>query len=175
MLFAKQSIAKFSAIPILLVMFFVAFMMIKMPIYQLLMNALIGEQYDINTEQVFEVMSTGFKFFHIGIWVSITPIVISALWSMKKTTVKIPKNIDDYYPTKAKITSCDFTDMIINNDPVYQLELEIQHYEGAYTISKKIRVKAHTLLSFTQDTFVNVLIDPDRKNRVFIKDNDTIY
>jgi hypothetical protein len=175
MLFAKLIIAKLAAIPMILVMFLVAFFLINMPIYQLLMSSLIGVAYEVDINQMFDTMSTGFKYFHIGIWVSVTPIFIAGLWTMKQTTQKIPKNIDDYYPTTAKVLSCGFTDVIINNIPVYRLELEVVHYEGIYTVTKDIRIRSYSLLAFTQNSYVNVLIDPDKKSRLFIKTEDTIY
>ena len=91
---------------------------------------------------------------------------------MTKNTQKIPKNIDEFYPTTAKVLSCDYTGIIINNIPVYRLELEVVHYEGIYTVSKDIRLK---ILTFTQNSSVKVLIDPEQKSRIFIQIDGTIY
>jgi len=174
LLFAKQIIAKFAALPLVLSGGVIFYFLIELPIYPILMSSMTGQDYSIDSDAMFETMRVGFLVLQFGIWITIIPIVIASIVMASKSGTKSPKNIEEYYPLKAKVISNDYTNVRINNVAVYRLELEVQHYEGAYRIHKDIRDVSYRVLSYSKGDYIEVLVDPDKKKKVVIE-NDGIF
>lgn len=169
LLFSKQIIAKFAALPVMLAAGVIGYFLVKLPIYQLLISSMTGESYNIDSKVLFETMGSGFLVLQIGIWVSVIPIVIASIIITKKSAYKTPKNIHEYYPLKARIITKDYNNVRINKVAVYRLDLEIQHYEGPYRVTKDIRDVTYKVISFSEGDFIDVLVDPNKKKRVLIE------
>jgi len=175
MLTSKSGLAKLGALPVIVTLLMVTYLLTQMPIYELLMNATTNAQYEISSDEIFNTMRKGFLFFNIAIWVSVAPIFIGSIFLARSSSSKIPKNIDDYYPAKARVLSFTQSGVRINKVPVYNLELEIHHYDDIYTMNKSIMMNIHNLISIQVGDYIDVLIHPEKKDKVHLKLNEHVY
>lgn len=168
-------IGKLAALPLLLVVLVLSYLLTQMPIYQLLMNATIQANYKIDADQIFNVMQKGFMVLNIGIWLSLTPIFIVSFALIKQSSWKTPKNIDEYYPAKAKLIHYRKTAIRINNSPLYELELQIQHYEDIYTVKKTIKADINHLITLHTDDYLDVYVHPTKRHKIYLSLNHQLY
>lgn len=167
-LFSKTMIHKLMALPLLLTTVFIGYMFIKMPIYPLLMNALIHEDYTIHSDDMFDSMRLGFKFFNIGIWLAVIPIFIAAFIMIRRTKAS-DIDLSSYDLVKAKIVKGEYTDITINGIRVYRLNLEIFHPEGNIQVAKDLTIPYP---HFEEGSDIMVYL---KDKKVYLKIEDEIY
>lgn len=172
MVASKNIIGRLASLPMILAFSVMAYLMVKLPIYPMLMAALTGAAYEVDSDALFDTMAVAFKVLQFGIWISVVPMVVAGIALSMKTKSKPPKNIDDYQAFKAKILGCQSSNVRINNQVVFTLDLEIQNYFDVYQVKKDIRIPYFQVTDFQVASQVDVLVDPKKKTRVYIKMGD---
>lgn len=167
-LFSKTAMHKLMAFPFLMITGFLGYMFVKMPIYPLLMNALIGEEYTINSEEMFSSMRLGFKVFNIGIWITVIPIFLLAFIMMKKTK-GVDIDLSSFDLVKAKIVKGEYTDIVINGIRIYQVTLEVFHPEESIVVTKDLAIP---YVHFEEGTDIMVYM---KNKKVYMSIEGKIY
>lgn len=169
LVFSPDVKTRLISLPINFVMGLFGFVIFKLRIYRLILNAFsLGKPFVLTSEMIENTTDILLPLSVIGIWISILPILIYSLRFVFKLQKK--KDITNAIKGKAYIKSVVDTHTRINKNKVYTIELDINSENGKQFIAKKdFIIPTHILHTITLGNVVDVLIDPNNSKEVYIQ------
>jgi hypothetical protein len=167
--FSSNTSIRLIGIPVGFVIVLVGFIVCKLRLYLLLLNAFsLGEPFSLSSKTIDEMMDLLLPLMTIGIWLSILPILLYSLRLIFKSTKK--KNLINAKKGQGHIKSIVDTHTRINNNRVYHIVLDIQPEIGqAFTTEKDFLIPNHIIHTITLGNIVEVLIDDKNQQDIYIQ------
>lgn len=166
--FSSNITTRLVGIPISFIITLFGFIIYKLKIYLLLLNAFsLGEPFMITSQRIDETMNLLIPLTMIGVWVSILPIIIYFLRLFFKLTKK--KNLSNTINGTGYIKSVGDTHTRINKYRVYHIVLEVQPETGQNFIAEKdFIIPNHIIHTISLGSTVDVLIDCNNNQNIYI-------
>ena len=161
-------IHKLSIIPIVYGLGIAGYLFYKTGAVASLLLALGIPATPVESDQIFEVMSTTFPLLMNGIWLTVLPIIGYVIWQYFTMTKNSTKDISTFTRSSGWLRDLEATGTYINQQRVYNLTIEfLGGYGEPLTIKKSSIIPAHLVHHLVSGSPVDLLVDPkDEKNVV---------
>lgn len=171
MLLAPNIIVKLTVLPVTYAIIVTGYMVYKMNAHSFFLQAILQNGEEIYTGMAEDVSMVELSMLlHGGTIVMCIPLVIASVMKFHKLTKRSKIDFTTYNRAKGMIKNIEDTRQKVNGIKVYQITIEIPYYQGeAYEVCKSFAIPTHVLNAIPLYSEVNLRIQPDRREEVYIE------
>lgn len=171
LLLSEQIIIKLVSLPITYLIVMLGYIFYKTNFIGMI-KMMLGINVE-SSDAIFESMSGMMDYMsllHAGVWTLCIPVVIAGVHMMFKLRRKGPDYYKNFELASGIIDNVVDTRSRVNSVAVYDITISVEYYHGEnFQVKKKFRVPAHLLHTLAIGNRVELLIDPKKRENLYIQ------